>query len=231
MVRVGFWRSALKVKICGNTKLEDASLAVSAGADGLGFLIGLRYRTDDEITVPQAAEIIDAVPPLVATVLVTHRGDAAWVIETCRSIGANTIQLHAEFNPSDVPWLRAELRGVKLIKAVQVRGVESIADAAEASNYYDAILVDSATATRIGGTGETHDWSISSRIVKTASVPVILAGGLTPENVREAIITVKPYAVDVNSGVEFPDGRKSPERVRSFVRQAHDAFKEVAGVG
>ena len=219
----------MKVKICGNTNLEDAALAVSADADGLGFLIGLGYPTDDEITVPQAAAIIAAVPPLVATVLVTHRGDAAWVIETCRSIGANTIQLHAVFNPAEVPRLRAELRGVKLIKAVQVRGVESIAEAAEASKYYDAILVDSATATRIGGTGQTHDWSISSRIVKTARVPVILAGGLTPENVREAVITVKPYAVDVNSGVEFPNGRKSPERVRAFVRQAHEALEEVAG--
>jgi phosphoribosylanthranilate isomerase len=218
----------LKVKICGNTILEDAALAISAGADGLGFLIGLGYPTDDEITAPQAAAIIAKVPPLVATVLVTHRDDAAWVIETCRSIGANTIQLHAEFNLGDVPRLRAELRGVKLIKAVQVRGAESIAEAAEASKYYDAILVDSATANKIGGTGQTHDWRISSRIVETASAPVILAGGLTPENVREAIITVKPYAVDVNSGVEFPNGRKSPKRVRAFVRQAHDTFEEVA---
>jgi phosphoribosylanthranilate isomerase len=218
----------LKVKICGNTSLEDAALAISAGADGLGFLIGLGYPTDDEITAPQAAAIIAKVPPLVATVLVTHRDDAAWVIETCRSIGANTIQLHAEFNLGDVPRLRAELRGVKLIKAVQVRGAESIAEAAEASKYYDAILVDSATANKIGGTGQTHDWRISSRIVETASAPVILAGGLTPENVREAIITVKPYAVDVNSGVEFPNGRKLPKRVRAFVRQAHDTFEEVA---
>jgi len=218
----------LKVKICGNTSREDAELAVSAGADGLGFLIGLSYPTDDEITVPQAKEIIAAVPPLVATVLVTHCGKAARVIETCRSIGANTIQLHAEFSPGDVPWLRAELRGVKLIKAVQVRGAESIAEAAEASKYYDAILVDTVTATRIGGTGQTHDWRISSRIVEAATAPVILAGGLTPENVREAIITVKPYAVDVNSGVECRNGRKSPDRVRAFVRQAHDTFEEMA---
>lgn len=218
----------MKVKICGNTSLEDATVAISAGADGLGFLIGLKYPTDDEITAPQAAAIIAELPPLIATVLVTHSGDAAWVIETCRSIGANTVQLHAEFNPGDVPRLRAELRGVKLIKAVQVRGADSIAEAAEASKYYDAILVDTATATRIGGTGQIHDWRISSQIVETTSAPVILAGGLTPENVREAIITVKPYAVDVNSGVELPDGRKSPTREREFVRQAHHTFEEVA---
>lgn len=221
----------MKVKICGNTSLEDARLAMSAGADGLGFLIGLKYPTDDEITASQAEAIIARVPPQVATVLVTHRSDAAWVIETCRSIGANTIQLHADFNPADVPRLRAELRGVNLIKAVPVHGEASIAEAAEASKYYDAILVDTVTATRIGGTGQTHDWRISSRIVETVNAPVILAGGLTPENVREAIITVKPHAVDVNSGVEFPNGRKSPERVLAFVSQAHAAFEEVTGTG
>jgi len=218
----------LKVKICGNTSLNDASIAISSGADGLGFLIGLRYATDDEINIPRAAEIIAATPPLIANVLVTHRGDTEWVIETAKAIGANTIQLHGDFSVRDVPRLRKELSGIKLIKAVHVRGPESINEAAETAKSYDAILIDTETPSRIGGTGQTHDWSISARIVESTRRPVILAGGLTPENVREAILTVKPYAVDVNSGVEYPDGKKSPERIRAFILRARHAFEELA---
>jgi phosphoribosylanthranilate isomerase len=217
----------LKVKICGNTSLDDASMAISSGADGLGFLIGLRYATDDEIKIPRAAEIIAATPPLIAYVLVTHRGEVEWVIETARTIGANTLQLHGDFDIHDVPRLRRELPGIKLIKAVHVRGPESIDEAAETAKSYDAILIDTETATRIGGTGQTHDWAISARIVESTSSPVILAGGLTPENVSEAILTVKPYAVDVNSGVEYPNGKKSPQRLRAFISRAHHAFEEL----
>ena len=202
-------------------------MAISSGADALGFLIGLRYATDDEIDATRAAEIIAASPPLIATVLVTHRGEAQWVIDTARAMGANTIQLHGDFNIREVARLRKELPGIKLIKAAHVRGPESIGEAAETAKSYDAILIDTETATRIGGTGQTHDWSVSARIVECSSKPVILAGGLTPENVREAILTVKPYAVDVNSGVEYPDGKKSPERVRAFISRAHHAFEEL----
>ncbi len=217
----------LKVKICGNTSLDEASMAISSGTDALGFLVGLRYATDDEIDATRAAEIIAAAPPLIATVLVTHRSDAQWVIETARVMGANTIQLHGDFSTRDVPRLRKELPGIKLIKAVHVHGPESIGEATETAKSYDAILIDTETATRIGGTGQTHDWSISARIVEGTSRPVVLAGGLTPENVRNAILTVRPYAVDVNSGVEHPDGKKSPERVRAFISRAHHAFEEL----
>lgn len=202
-------------------------MAISSGADALGFLIGLQYATDDEIDAARAAEIIAATPPLIATVLVTHRGEAQWVIETAKTMGANTIQLHGDFNIRDVSRLRKELPGIKLIKAVHVRGPESIKEAAETAKSYDAILIDTETATRIGGTGQIHDWSISARIIESTSRPVILAGGLTPENVREAILTVKPYAVDVNSGVEYPNGKKSPDRVWTFVSRAHHAFEEL----
>ena len=217
----------MKIKICGNCSLDDASIAISSGADALGFLIGLRYPTDDEVGIPLAAEIIATAPPFLSTVLVTHRADAQWVIETTKTIGANTIQLHGDFNPRDIPDLRMQLPAVKLVKAVHVHGPQSIRDATQAAQFYDAILIDTETATRIGGTGQTHDWSISARIVESTPKPVILAGGLTPENIRDAILTVKPYAVDVNSGVEYPDGKKSPERIRTFILRARHAFEEL----
>jgi phosphoribosylanthranilate isomerase len=100
----------------------------------------------------------------------------------------------------------------------------AIAHAVEAAQHADAILLDSRTATRIGGTGKTHDWTISARIVQAVQKPVILAGGLKPENVARAIEAVQPFAVDVNSGVEFPDGRKSPERLEDFISLAKKTF-------
>jgi phosphoribosylanthranilate isomerase len=209
----------VRVKICGITTLDDAWAAIDLGADGLGFLVGLLYESEDEVSADAAGKIVESLPPFVSTTLVTHRADPAEVGELLSRARAQVVQLHGPYPPAQIPTLRDAFPGVKIVKAVHVDGEGSIAAAVTAARYADAVLLDTKTATRIGGTGITHDWSLSRRIRDTlAPAPVILAGGLTPANVTVAIDTVQPYAVDVNSGVSIRRGKKSPQLIEDFVR-------------
>ena len=210
----------MRVKICGMTNLADAEMAVSYGADALGFLIGLDYPSYDEVVAATARKTIEALPPFISSVLVTHRTDVGWVAETCKEIGCNTLQLHGDFPLEEIPTLRRVVPYVRVIKAVHVIDASAVGLAVSAARWADAVQLDTRTATRIGGTGTTHDWAISARIVKQVEKPVVLAGGLNPENVRQAIATVRPFAVDVNYGVENPDGSKSLEKIKSFISLA-----------
>jgi len=206
--------------------MDEARLAVSCRADALGFLIGLDYSTDDEIAPDAAKDIIASLPPFVSSVLVTHRTDFKWVADTGKRIGCNTLQLHGDFPLEDIPALRAALPHARVIKAVHVVDPSSISTAARWAPYCDGVLLDTKTNARIGGTGITHDWSISAKIVKRIEKPVVLAGGLNPDNLATAIAAVSPYAVDVNSGVENFDGSKSAEKVEAFIRLAKRAGQE-----
>jgi phosphoribosylanthranilate isomerase len=213
----------MRVKICGITSVEEARMAIAAGADAVGFLIGLNYRTNDEIPAETAAKVIASLPPFISSVLVTHRKETQWIAETCRKIACNTIQLHGEFPLDEIPHLRRQVPYAKVIKAVHVMDSDSDELAVQAAPWVDGILLDTKTETRIGGTGITHDWTISARIVRHVTKPVILAGGLNPENVNAAVTTVVPYGIDVNSGVEYADGSKSSEKIQAFVRLAREA--------
>jgi phosphoribosylanthranilate isomerase len=136
------------------------------------------------------------------------------------SIGASTVQVHGEMAVPVLQRLRALVPGARLLKAVHVTGEDALGRAL-ACAAADALVLDSRTADRLGGTGRTHDWSISARIVAAVSpLPVYLAGGLGPENAVAAIARVRPAGVDVNSGVEDATGRKDTERMRDFVARA-----------
>jgi phosphoribosylanthranilate isomerase len=207
----------VRFKICGIVSEDDASLAIEHGAAALGFLVGLDYNSNDAITAAAASTIIAGLPPFVSSVLVTHKTDPAWIVRTAREMRCTTVQLHGDFALDEIPGLRTELPNVALLRVVHVMDDTAIAFAQKVAQARVAILLDSRSGDRLGGTGKVHDWSISAEIVKSVDVPVILAGGLKAENVRDAIDTVKPYAVDVNSGVDMPDGpHKSPERLRAF---------------
>ena len=219
----------MRVKICGTTSDEDARLAVSLGADALGFLVGLNYPADDEISADTARSIIRKQPPFISSVLVTHKNDPSWIVETAQVIGCNTLQLHGDVPLKELEGIRSRLPYLKIIKTIHVQSDEAVMAALEAEKVADAILLDTITDERLGGTGKTHDWSISRKIVEALNAPVILAGGLTPENVREAITYVRPFGVDVNSGVEHPNGKKSPARVRDFILRVHEAIRELTG--
>ena len=214
----------VRVKVCGITTREDAALAVALGADALGFLVGLIYESEDELAPDEAGKIVDTLPPFVPATLVTHRTDVTSVRDLCTRVRPQTLQLHGAFAVERIPEVRESFPALKIIKAVHVDGDDVVAAATAAARFADAVLLDTKTATRIGGTGQTHDWSVSRRVRDAiAPSPVVLAGGLRPANAARAIEQVRPYAVDVNSGVSIRRGKKSPELLAAFVRAAKGA--------
>ena len=210
----------VRVKICGNRSIEDLNLAVEAGADAVGFIVGTRYPSEDSLDPSVAQNYVKCTSPFVNTVLVTHLVEANEILTLHARVSASIIQLHNELDPREIQRVKKERPTIPLIKAIPVENESAIERARAYAPYVDAVLLDSRTADRIGGTGVTHDWTISRRIVAVVSKPVILAGGLTPCNVENAIKTVQPYGVDVNSGVEDAEGKKERTKLREFVRLA-----------
>ena len=212
----------VRVKICGNKRLEDALEGVKAGADALGFLVGQVHVSSDFISKEAAREIIQKLPPFISTVLVTHLSDVAEIISLAAFTRVSTVQLHGESKVDDILVLREHLPNIKLYKTIHVEDRSAISHASEWADSVDAILLDTASRTerKVGGTGKTHDWSISAEIVRLLQVPVILAGGLDPDNVQDAIKAVQPFAVDVNSGTKGPDGYKDFVKLHNFVETA-----------
>jgi len=217
------------VKICGLKRPEDVKLVSSARADFAGFIIGAIYKTEDEIKIEEYLELVKHLTSNVIPVVVTHfedREDLIYLVETAR---VRVLQIQGNVSSGEIYFLKCRFPYLKVMKAVHVTGKESIEVAEEYSKVVDALLLDTRTEDRIGGTGLTHDWNISAEIVKKVSKPVFLAGGLNPENVAEAIKVVRPAGVDVNSGTKSPDGFKDPEKVKLFVRRAKEAFRHLTG--
>lgn len=213
------------VKICGVRRVEDALLAADAGADEIGLLVGQRHTSGDFIDVAKAAEIVAACAGRVTAVLVTHVSDPDEVHALARGVGVREIQVHSEMPRAGLARLKA-LGGYRLRKSWHVTGPESVGYGEAYRGVADAFLLDSMNAAtgQVGGTGRAHDWNLSREIVgHCAGIPVILAGGLTPENVAAAVRQVRPAGVDVNSGTKGPDGFKDAARMRAFVRAAKAA--------
>lgn len=212
----------VRIKICGNRTLRDAQIAVRFGADAIGLIVGTKFFSEDEVSTTNASEIVAALPPFISSVLVTHLQSSDEILELYHAVLPTTIQLHNEVSMSVIEELRCKIPHVKLIKAIHIVDSTAIEQALLFSSCVDSILLDSRTDGRIGGTGVTHDWSVSQKIVLQTKVPVILAGGLTPSNVGLAIGKVRPFAVDVNSGVDAPNGDKDSQKVLSFIENCRD---------
>ena len=209
------------VKVCGIRTWEEADAALDCGATALGFLVGLTHRAEDEIDAATGHGIVRRLPAHAEAVLVTHLLDPERVAALAASVGARTIQVHGEMAIPGLRRLRALAPSARLLKAVHVTGEDALGRTLDYAADADALVLDSRTADRLGGTGLTHDWSVSARIVNAvAPLPVYLAGGLRPENVAEAIARVRPAGVDVNSGVEDATGRKDAAKMRAFVARA-----------
>jgi phosphoribosylanthranilate isomerase len=214
------------IKICGLESYNEAKLALDCGATALGFLVGLTHLAEDKIDVDTARDIVRCLPSGTNTVLVTHLTDASEIAALADAVGTRSIQVHGDVSPNEVRRLAALSPRRSLIKAVHVTGQEAIAGARGYTGIADALVLDSRTNDRLGGTGRTHDWSISRRIVEAvAPMPVYLAGGLGPANVAEAIAAVRPAGVDVNSGVENSGAHKDAEKLRLFVTRALAALR------
>ncbi|MFC8532128.1 phosphoribosylanthranilate isomerase [Nocardia sp. NPDC057227] len=215
----------IRAKICGIRSERDLRIAVDAGADAIGFICGVTHVSEDALDPDRAAALSRLVPPFVTRVLVTHLEEAAAIIALADQVGVDVIQVHGLVTDETAREVHALARGRKVVRAVHVTGPDAVDAARRAAATCDAVLLDSRTTDRLGGTGATHDWSISAEIVRTVREigrPVILAGGLHPGNLAEAIEVVRPDAVDVNSGVETPAGDKDAGSCAAFVRAAHD---------
>ncbi|SDU14815.1 phosphoribosylanthranilate isomerase [Verrucomicrobium sp. GAS474] len=208
-----------RIKICGITRVEDAFSAIRWGADSIGFLVGQRHASPDFLTAEAAGSIIAKLPPLVNTVLVTHLLTADEVLDTLEMTGADTVQLHGEITPAEIIRLREWRPRLKIIKSFHVVDEACVEYGLPYVAFVDAFVLDSLNAetNQIGGTGLVHDWEISSRIKARYPIPIILAGGLTPENVADGIAAVRPYGVDVNTGLKNASGFKDHAKIHSFV--------------
>lgn len=202
-----------RIKICGLTTLKDAMTAVEAGADALGFVV---YQQSPRAITPQTVKsIIARLPPFVATVGVFANPTEAALREAFDDWGLGIAQLQGD----EPPDLCDRFPG-RVIKAIRVKDKKTI----EAMCYYRvrAFVLDTYRHDQLGGTGETFDWS-HAKLAKRYG-PVILAGGLTPQNVARAIRTVRPIGVDVSSGIEKSLGKKDPNKVKKFIDEARKAF-------
>lgn len=207
-----------RVKICGVTRETDRDTAIDAGAHALGFIVDVPVDTPREITPATATDLIEQTPPFVTTVLVTMTDALEPALDLYDTVSADALQLHGDIPLSSFQALTD--RPQTLIYATDVTHQDRITQIAP---HVDGLLIDSTSDDGAGGTGTTHDWDATRSLTTRLDTPVILAGGLTPTNVADAIRTVDPHGVDVATGVERTGGKKDPELVRSFITNATQA--------
>lgn len=208
-----------RVKICGITRTKDRDAAVRAGADAVGFITEVPVETPRELDPDRVATLVDGVPPFVAAVLVTMPDSVQEAASLQAKIGADVIQIHGGLSPEKLGRLgdRVDAAVIAAVDADQP-------DIEEYAAVADAILVDSTDDRGAGGTGEPHDWSRTREHVKNLDTPIVLAGGLTPENVATAVDTVRPFAVDTATGIEHEDPSREDSTAGDGVRKDHDAM-------
>jgi len=196
-----------RVKVCGVTSRDELGAVVGAGVDAVGFVTEVPVETHRKLTREQARDLVEATPPFVTTVAVTMPEDDENAAGVARDTGADAVQLHNGVG------VEAAAGHAKVIERTEFEGP---------SEEADAVIVDSTDAQGAGGTGETTDWEAAAEFVDSTDAPVILAGGLEPSNVGDAVRAVGPYAVDVSSGVERNEA-KDDVLAESFVREVEDA--------
>lgn len=201
--------AAVRSKICGITRIEDALVAAEAGADAIGLVF--YARSPRAVSVQQARVIIAALPPFVTTVGLFVNASRCEIGEILDAVPLDLLQFHGDETPAE-----CDGHGRPYIKALRVRPGEDIAARCAEYNQASGILLDTYVPGVPGGTGEAFDWSL---VPADLAKPVILAGGLTADNVRAAIAQVSPYAVDVSGGVEASKGVKDAEKIRAFIRE------------
>jgi phosphoribosylanthranilate isomerase len=214
-----------RIKICCIASVDEAKLAIDAGASALGLVSRMPSGPGviDEATI---AQIADSVPPPIATFLLTCEQEAAAIVAQQRRCRTNTIQICDRLERGTYRELRDALPGISIVQVVHVTGEESIDEARRAAEEVDAILLDSGNQSlavkELGGTGRTHDWKISARIREAIGVPLFLAGGLNASNVAEAIRIVQPFGLDLCSSVRT-NGALDDAKLRAFVAAATSA--------
>jgi phosphoribosylanthranilate isomerase len=211
---------------------DDIKKASICGADAVGFIVDVPVDTPRKINIQKAAELIHSVPLFMDSVLVIMPDSGVQAVSMVEKVRPDIVQIHGNINADDLEYMKNRL-DIPIIKtcSVPVRNSESLGVICEFQKtinnlknqeLLDAILLDSKTDTKSGGSGTVHNWEISKTIMNNVDIPVILAGGLNPDNVREAVQTVSPYAVDVASGVET-NNTKDVDKIHRFVHEARNA--------
>jgi phosphoribosylanthranilate isomerase len=220
---------SLWIKICGNTSLEDAMLVAEAGADAVGFVLAPSPR---RVTPAEVAAIVPHLPATLEKIGVFVDAPFEEIEATVRAAALSGVQLHFNAAPDLPARLRERFGPALQILRVIHFGAESAAEAEAIVQdpYVDAVMVDSRTATAVGGSGQSFDWLAASNTLfegaQARERHLVVAGGLNPENVAQAIATLRPWGIDVVSGVEAAPGRKDPAKVRAFIANAKAAHRD-----
>ncbi|MGD1089201.1 MAG: phosphoribosylanthranilate isomerase [Verrucomicrobiota bacterium] len=202
-----------RVKICGITNPADAQAAVAAGADALGFIF--YENSPRHVLLKTAAEISKQLPPFVMRVGVFVNAPADFILRAIGECGLNLLQFHGDEPPEFCRQF-----GLMSMKAFRIRDAESLKGIPDYQT--DAVLLDAFSSATLGGTGEKFNWDLAIEAQKFRK-PVFLAGGLTPENVADAVRKVRPFGVDVSSGVEISPGKKDHAKVKAFIKAVREA--------
>jgi phosphoribosylanthranilate isomerase len=219
------------IQIAGVIDAAEAQMLQQCGIRYLGFPLRLPVHRED-LTEEEAAAIIRSLTPPVFGVLITYLDQASEIALFCHALGARIVQLHGDIDCAELKRLKTLDPNLTVIKSLVIgMGDDKALEAmvSELSPFVDAFITDTfdPQTGASGATGKTHDWRVSRRLVELADRPVILAGGLTPENVKRAILEVRPAGVDSHTGVEDSRGRKSREKVSKFLSEAYEAFELV----
>ena len=212
-----------RIKICCIASVEEAQLAIRYGASAIG-LVSAMPSGPGPIPEDLIAEIVRTIPPGISSFLLTPKQDAESIIDQQRRTGVNTLQLVDAVSIDSYKQLREELPGISIVQVIHVLGEESIDEALSVAPYVNAILLDSGNprlaVKQLGGTGRTHDWTISRKIREALNIPIFLAGGLNAENNAGAIRQVGPFGLDVCSGVRT-NGMLDERKLAEFFGQVH----------
>jgi phosphoribosylanthranilate isomerase len=219
------------IQVAGIIDSAEAQTLIEAGVTHLGFPLRLAFHKED-ISEEEAGKIIRSLKPPHYGVLITYLKRAKEIFAFCHQLGARMVQLHGDVSPDELSNLRKLDSGLYIIKSLIVKDNNLSELEVQLSSfcpYIDAFITDTydPETGACGATGKTHNWDVSRRLVSISPKPVILAGGLNPDNVREAIQYVRPAGVDAHTGVESSNGRKDPHLVCKFIAEAVDAFEKV----
>ena len=216
------------VQIAGIKNKEEALECIKVNVDAIGLLVGRMHESNDFIDEKTAKEIIDSLPAFVFSVMITHLEDAEEIIKVAKYIGCNTIQLHSSIKEEEVDKIKKALPYIKLLRLIHISSEgEIVTDISKMKNV-DAYFLDSfnVVTNQVGGTGLTHNWDVDKRLCATLDKPVIIAGGLNPENVKDAINYSNPFGVDVNSGTKASNGYRDMDKVKRFTENAKNARRQ-----
>ena len=212
-----------RIKICCISSVNEAKLAIDHGADAIG-LVGKMPSGPGPIPDWLIAEIVKTIQPPIASFLLTSEQSSEEIIYHVKKVDTNTVQIVDELTTGTYSDIRTALPHLKIVQVIHVTDEESIDEAIRISPNVDALLLDSgnpkASLKTLGGTGNVHNWDLSREIVKAVDIPVFLAGGLHANNVRQAIETVRPFAVDICGGVRT-EGRLDPGKLEAFIKAVY----------